>query len=170
VITFLNGAISNEIILTGLAAGATGVIDDVTDVEALLGEGGVGFFILADSGGGGDNPTTSTQVIDVGTIGSPVTFNAATGAIAFSDNVQITTEVIIQNFGVDDRILSNADSADTYSFTTPDDEDLVITFTPSPEVSNTIVLDGVLIGKEFGFIGDFATAVDAVGFDFIVFG
>jgi VCBS repeat-containing protein len=167
IITYLNGATLNEIVLKNVAAGATTVIDSVDDVEALLGAGGVGFFKLA-----GTDPTTTTETIDVGVLGTAVIKDASTGAIKFTDDVAKATEVIIQGFGQDDRIQSNAASADTFSFTTADnDRDLVITFNNTEAgVSNSIVLDDIFVGIEVGFIADYNTAQGAVGFDFLLIG
>ena len=98
--------------------------------------------------------------------------DASTGAIKFTDDVAKPTEVILQGFGQDDRIQSNASSADTFSFTTADnDRDLVITFNNTEAgVSNSIVLDDIFVGVEVTFIADYTTAQDAVGFDFLLIG
>lgn len=164
VISFLNGGVSNEIVLQDLAADATGIIDGLDDVEALLGEGGAGFFFAASGGGGGD-PTATDVSIDVGVVGAPVTIDADGGAFDFIDDFSVTTEVVIENFGDDDQIVTNASETD-YSFAS-DGNDLIIEFNTASG-TNTIILAGVLNGDEF--IADFATASAALGFDFMVFG
>lgn len=175
VISYLKGAITNEIVLQGVAKTATGVIDSVDDVEALLGAGGAGFFKAAPAPtpgtGGGVNPGT-TQSIDVGSIGASVTKDAGTGSIKFVDTIAVGTDVIIQHFTNDDRIQTNATLASqSYSFSvsTDDAKDLVIEFNNTDAgVSNVIVLDNVLTGDPF--VSNYAEAVSAIGYDFMIFG
>lgn len=171
VISYLNGATTNEIVLAGVATGVTTLIDSIDDVEALV---GAGFFKAAAGGGGGSTPTTSDN-IDVGVLGNPAVKDAGTGSIKFVDHKAVASEVKITNFGTNDLIQTDASLGD-YSFTTPDDHDLEITFTYTPAgsteaITNTIVLDEVLVGHDLSAgIYDYATAKIAVGFDFMTFG
>lgn len=167
VISYLNGAVTNEIILQGLATNATTPISTLANVEALLGTGGVGFFKAAATPGGGGFTPATTQSIDVGSLGAPVTKDAGTASIKFTDVFTVNTEVIITNFTNDDRISTNAASGQ-YSFTTTaDGKGLDITYTPSPDVTNHIVLSNVLVGDPF--VGSYADAKLALGFDFMTF-
>ena len=143
----------------------------MTNVEALV---GVGFFKAAASGTGGGFTPGSTVVID--NSGATITRDAAAGSIKFTDDAALPSDVIIQHFTSDDRIQTTAQLAD-YSFAVADvdpvtglERDLVITFTPSGGVTNSIVLDDVLVGHTFGFIDSYASAQAAVGFDFMIFG
>jgi hypothetical protein len=168
VITFNNGGQINEIVLQGVAAGANGPLDTLAAVEAIL---GTGFFKSAGSGGGGSgggafNPTANT-VID--NASGTSTFNAGTGSIKFVDDAGVRTDVVLQNFGSDDRIYTNTNN-NSYSFaiSDTDPDDLVITFNNNG-VPNQIILDEILAGKDV-FIDSYSTAKGAVGFDFMVFG
>lgn len=108
--------------------------------------------------------------IDVGTLTTAVTLNAAGGNYCFTDNVSALTDVILLNFGSGDHIEVTGASASTYSFTTVagDPNDLSITYSnPNTGQFTLIVIDEVLPGP--GFISDYASAAAAVGFDFMSF-
>jgi hypothetical protein len=77
--------------------------------------------------------------------------------------------VLLQNFGSDDRIFTNT-TALNYNFAISEDDpdDLVISFNNNG-VLNQFVLDEILAGKD-AFIDNYASAVTAVGWDFMTFG
>jgi hypothetical protein len=81
----------------------------------------------------------------------------------------VRSDVILQNFSSDDRIFTNT-AADNYNFaiSEEDPDDLVITFNNNG-VLNQFVLDEILAGKDV-FIDNYASAVAAVGFEFMNFG
>ena len=112
---------------------------------------------------------TSTISIDNGS--TLTTFNAATGAINFTDNATRETNVVITNFASNDRISVSGASAANYSFTDGDNgRDMIISFTNTQtNAVNSIVLDDVLVGKS-AFIFNYQSAATALGFDFMVFG
>jgi hypothetical protein len=106
-----------------------------------------------------DNGTTST------------TLSAANGNFNFTDDATKETNVVITSFTSGDRIsVAGARSSD-YAFTTSDNgRDLIISFNNlQAQVVNSIVLDDVLVGRS-GLIVDFQSAVQAVGYNFMVFG
>ena len=116
-------------------------------------------------------PSVTLTSISIDNGSTLTTFNAATGAINFTDNATRETNVVITNFASNDRISVSGASASNYSFTTGDnDRDIVISFTNvQANAVNSIVLDDVLVGKS-AFIFDYRSAAAALGFDFMVFG
>jgi len=91
--------------------------------------------------------------------------------VIFTDDPGQTTNVILVNFGKDELIQVTGAAARQYNFAlSPDDpKDLEITFTdPVTGSSNLIVLDNVIAAD--AFIEDYATAAQAVGFNFMAFG
>ena len=168
VITYNNAGTINEIVLQGVATGTTGPLDTLSAIEALV---GVGFFKAAASGGSGGSGGTftpaSTTIID--NASGTSTFNAGAGSIKFTDDTSVRSDVILQNFSSDDRIYSNTAIANySFAISETDPDDLVITYNNNG-VPNQIVLDEILAGKDV-FIDNYASAKDAVGFDFMVFG
>lgn len=119
------------------------------------------------TGGGTFTPTATTVVDNASGIAN---FDASTGSIKFTDDANLRTDVIIKNFGSDDRIYSNS-SISNYSFALDNDDpdDLVITFNNNG-VLNQIVLDEIFAGKEVFVDSIYESAKAAVGFDFLVFG
>jgi hypothetical protein len=99
------------------------------------------------------------------------TFNAATGAINFTDDATRETNVVITNFASNDRISVSGASATSYSFGTGDNgRDLIISFTNTQTAAvNFIVLDDALVGNST-FVFNYQSAATALGFDFMVFG
>jgi hypothetical protein len=100
------------------------------------------------------NPTEVTftdQNIDgVGPSEPAAAFDASTGAINYTDDAAVNTNVIISSFGADDKItFSNAADGD-YKFGTLDGgKDLQIIFNNTDaETTNIIVLDDVLVGTD----------------------
>ncbi len=164
VITYNSGTAINEIVLVGVAANSTAIIDSVDDVEALV---GAGFFSFANSSGGGFNP--SAQPLSIDNAAGTNTLDAGAGSRLFVDDAGVRTDVIIQNFTADDRISTNT-LLEKYSFAISEDDadDLVITFNNNG-VPNQIVLDEILLGKDV-FIDGYQSARDAVGFDIFTFG
>lgn len=117
----------------------------------------------------------TTTSVDVGTAASPVTLNASTGAVNFTDNVAFETNVRITGFGADDRITVTGATSSRYSFTTINTDgnstaDLVITFNnTTASVENSITL--VEAVNTNAFVLDYATAQAAIGnAGFMLFG
>ena len=106
-----------------------------------------------------DNGTTST------------TLSAANGNFNFTDDATKETNVVITSFTSGDRISVTGARSSDYAFTTSDNgRDLIISFNNlQAQVVNSIVLDDVLVGRS-GLIVDFQSAVQAVGYNFMVFG
>ena len=106
-----------------------------------------------------DNGTTST------------TLSAANGNFNFTDDASKETNVVITSFTSGDRISVTGARSSDYAFTTGDNgRDLIISFNNlQSQVVNSIVLDDVLVGRS-GLIVDFQSAVQAVGYNFMVFG
>ena len=167
VITANNAGVASQIVIAGVAAAGSFVTDEAS-AEASV---GFNFFSLAASAGTGGTATgtTSSQSIDNGS--SLATFNAATGAINFTDDATKETNVVITNFTSNDRISVSGASAANYSFTDGDNgRDLIISFTNTQtNAVNSIVLDDALVGKS-AFIFNYQSAAAALGFDFMVFG
>ena len=168
VITANNAGVASQIVIAGVAAAGSFVTDEAS-AEASV---GFNFFSLAAApigGGGTAAGTTSSQSIDNGSV--LATFNAATGAINFTDDATKETNVVITNFTSNDRISVSGASAADYSFTDGDNgRDLIISFTNTQtNAVNSIVLDDALVGKS-AFIFNYQSAAAALGFDFMVFG
>lgn len=116
------------------------------------------------------SPSTISLSIDQGTPNDAVTLDGA-GKVIFTDNASQTTNVILANFGKDDLIRVTGATALQYNFTlsSQDPRDLEITFTdPVTSASNLIVLDNVIANDTF--VGDYETAAQAVGWNFMAFG
>ena len=177
VIIYINDGKRNEIVLQGAATGATGILDTLASVEALL---GAGFFKAVGgsggsggtggSGGDGGEPFVPTSTIVADNASGIQTINVGAGSIKLTDNTGVRSDVILQNFGSDDRIFTNT-TASNYSFSVSADDpkDLEITFLTNDGVFNRFVLDEVLAGKDV-FFDNYASAVVAVGFEFMNFG
>jgi hypothetical protein len=116
-------------------------------------------------------PSVTLTSISIDNGSTLATFNAATGAINFTDNATRETNVVITNFASNDRISVSGASAGDYSFTDGDNgRDLIISFTKTQtNVVNSIVLDDALVGKS-AFIFNYQSAATALGFDFMMFG
>ncbi|WP_303794452.1 beta strand repeat-containing protein, partial [Sandarakinorhabdus limnophila] len=159
VITANEAGVVSSIVISSVVQG-TSFINDLASARTAL---GFDFFEIAAS-----VVPAQSVAIDNGNVAQ--TFQAGSGRFAFTDNTRTETNVIIQGFGADDKInVSNGTVAD-YSFGTGDDpNDLVITALTGTGGVNVIVLDDVLIGSG-GFVFDYASAVDALGYDFMSFG
>jgi hypothetical protein len=117
----------------------------------------------------GPPPPCIEVSIDVGTLsGPPVIFNAAGNPYCFTDNVLVTTDVLIRGFSSDDVIKLSGTDRTEYNFSSgPQDErDLWITYFDGVNFTN-IILDNVLTG---GFVFDYASAMASVGHDFLISG
>jgi Ca2+-binding RTX toxin-like protein/methionine-rich copper-binding protein CopC len=99
------------------------------------------------------------------------TLSAANGNFNFTDDATKETNVVITSFTSGDRISVTGARSSDYAFTTGDNgRDLIISFNNlQAQVVNSIVLDDVLVGRS-GLIVDFQSAVQAVGYNFMVFG
>lgn len=146
------------------------VIDDVLPdsgavVDLSTAIAAVGFdFISFDQTG---------RSIDVGNAMSadpPVNIDASDAAYCLLDDSDVSTFVVIQGFSSDDHIDVTGASVGDYSFSTgADPHDLAIVFFNTAEgVMNSIVLDDV-VPDGAGLIDSYATAVSAIGYDFMTF-
>ncbi len=153
-----NGVVSSIVLANANPSGS--FISTEVSAESAI---GFDFFRLASSG-----PATS-QSIDNGS--SKSVFDASAAVIDFVDDASKETNVVITGFGANDKITVVGASVGSYNFGTGlDPNDLEITFNnTSAAVTNVIVLDNVLTGKD-AFIFDYATAQEALGFNFMNFG
>ena len=152
---------------------ATGTLDIIVIGDVITGSGFVFDYASAVAAVGFDflciEPCTPVS-IDVGTVLTSVAFDASTDAFCFLDGANITTNVVISGFTSDDTIdVSGGVTSADYNFARSFDDinDLVITYSTGPDVTNKIILDDVL--PDLGFVSSYATAVAAVGFDFMTF-
>jgi large repetitive protein len=117
-----------------------------------------------------DGPVITTASIDVGTSNVAAQRDASTANFNYTDNAEATTNVNITNFGANDKItVTNATSGE-YNFVRSfeDIKDLVITYTDADTgATNTITIQDIL--PLTGPVNSFASAVSAVGFNFITF-
>ncbi len=136
------------------------VIDGTSPQTATqLGDGSGG-----NGGGNGDGISIDNDPSSAGEV-----FSASGGAKTFLDDAEAYTDVVISGFSEDDVInVSNAGSSDYFFGTGTDATDLRITFNDGANYTE-IVLDNALAGKS-GFIFDYDSAVDVMGFEFITFG
>ena len=153
-----NGVVSSIVLANANPSGA--FISTEASAETAV---GFDFFRLASSG------STTSQSIDNGS--SKTVFDASTAAVNFVDDASKETNVVVTGFGANDKITVIGASVGSYNFGTGlDPNDLEITFNnTSAAVTNVIVLDNVLTGKD-AFIFDYATAQAALGFNFMNFG
>lgn len=139
------------------------------------------FTVTVDDGNGG----TATQVVTVNVgpqiedfsldiVGenstTPRPVDASVDMFRFLDDAGKDTDVAISGFSDDDVIVVSGATAADYNFGTGSDaNDLFITFVnPDNGASNLILIDDILAGSST-FITDYASAVEAVGFDFMTF-
>lgn len=120
-------------------------------------------------------PSSVTTSLDVGTSSSTTTVSGANGKVIFTDDATKSSYVKITNFGSDDIIRVTGATEDKYSFTNADldgdgqADDLSITFSnPDAGVVNDIQIINAV--SSTAFIADKASAISAVGFNFISFG
>lgn len=163
-ITYNNAGVVNEIVLANVVSSGT-FIGSELDAETALGRD---FFKDASSG------TTGSNSLDVGTSTTRVTVSGATGAVTFTDNATVASNVRISNFGIDDLIRVTGATADQYSFSSGDmdndgsADDLSIVYNAGSGVINDIQILNVVSPSDFVF--DKNSAVLAVGFNFVTFG
>lgn len=176
VISYNNAGIVSEITLVGAVADASVLVVDEASAETAAG-GDFFSIAAAGGGGGGGDPSEGTDTVsaDVGTDAERTELDASGAATTFTDNANATTNVQITNFASGDIIqVTNAVAADyNYSSGNLDGgtvaNDLEISFTNGSGVTNSIYLLDVIADSD-AFVFDEATAVTAVGFDFINFG
>lgn len=167
-ISLNNAGVVSDIRLQGvLPAGSTALITNEASAEAALG----GNFFQVSTAPGGPASTTSA---DVGT-STPVALNGNSGAVTFTDNAASPTNVVISNFTGDDVIRVTGATAGQYAFTSGSFDggttgnDLQISFNNTTAgVVNTIVILNVVDPNTLVF--NQATAVSALGYNFITFG
>ena len=154
--------ITGEIILVDLLPDGATVDDYATAYEE------VGFYFLALSPPPGES---LVQSIDVGEpTGMPVTFVASGNPHRFTEDISVSTNVVIQGFTSDDIIEVTGLAIDEYNFgyLPSDSNSLRITYNDGTRYTE-IVLDSVLFGTT-GFVFDYDSAVAALGYDFMVVG
>jgi len=166
-ITYTTAAgVVNDITLAGVVSAGT-FIGSEADAETALGRD---FFKTAAV-----EESSSSVSLDVGTASSTSTVSGAGAAVTFSDDATKNSYVKITNFTAGDSIrVTNATEAD-YSFSSSDldgdgsADDLSISYSNAGlGVVNDIQILNVVSSSAFVF--DKATAVSAVGFNFITFG
>lgn len=166
-ITYTTSAgVVNDITLVGVVSAGT-FIGSEADAETALGRD---FFKNAAS-----SESSSSTSLDVGTASSTATVSGAGAAVTFTDDATRNSYVKITNFTSGDSIrVTNATEAD-YSFSSSDldgdgsADDLSISYSNAGSgVVNDIQILNVVSSSAFVF--DKATAVSAVGFNFITFG
>lgn len=163
-ISYNNAGVVNDITIAGVVAAGT-FIGSELDAETALGRD---FFKDSTSG------TTGTTSLDVGTDASRTALSGSTGAVTFSDNASVAGNVRISGFGIDDVIRVTGATESQYSFTSGDldndgsADDLSIVYNAGSGVVNDIQILNVVSASDFVF--DKASAVSAVGFNFITFG
>ena len=174
VISYNNAGIVSEITLVGAVADASVVVVDEASAETAAGGD---FFSIAAAGGGGGDPAEGTNTVstDVGANGDRVALDASGAATTFTDDADVSSNVQILNFASGDIIqVTNAVAADySYSSDSLDGgavaNDLEISFSDGSGVFNSIYLLDVIADSDVLVFNE-ATAVNAVGFDFINFG
>lgn len=161
-----SAGVVSDITLAGVLSAGT-FIGSEADAEAALGRD---FFKNAAS-----SESSSSTSLDVGTASSTSTVSAAGAAVTFTDDATKNSYVKITNFASGDSIqVTNATEAD-YSFSSSDldgdgsADDLSISYSNagSGVVNDIQILNAV---SPSAFVFDKATAVSAVGFNFITFG
>ena len=163
-ITYAHDGIVNDIVLAGVVS-ANAFIRNEADAEAALGRDFFKDLVTAE-------PTTVS--IDVGTDASRATVSGASGPVNFTDNSTRSSNVLITGFGADD-VIRVTGTSNQYQFTSGDydgdgsGDDLSITASdPATGIVNDIQILNVV--NPNAFIFNQASAVQAVGFNFIVFG
>ena len=157
-----SGGVVNDITLVGVLSGAT-FIESEADAEAAL---GFNFFRNVES--------SSTSSLDVGTASSTATVSGANAAVEFTDDATRNSYVRITDFAAGDSIRVTGANEGDYNFSSLDldgdgsADDLSITSNTGSGVVNDIQILNVVSSS--AFVLDKASAVSAVGFNFITFG
>ena len=165
-ITYNNNGVVNDITLVGVLLEGT-FINSEADAETALGRD---FFKnVAPT----ENATTIS--LDVGTASASAAVSGANAAVTFTDNAATNSYVKINNFAAGDLIQVIGATEDQYNFTSDDldgdgsADDLSITsINAESGVVNDIQILNVVSPTDF--VLDKASAVSAVGFNFITFG
>lgn len=111
---------------------------------------------------------TPPQVVslDVGYFFGVAVLDASGGDFIFTDDYFTPTVAVLRGLSAGDRIeLSGPLSQSEVYFTEYGDGNVVVTYNDGAHYAE-IVLEGAMHGS--GFVYDYATAVAAVGFDFMV--
>ena len=151
---------------------------DATSKSVMIGDQAItatneaGAQALDHLGGGTGGGTTES--LDVGNSSSVVeiTLNENTSYL-FTDNAATNTNVWIEGFGTDDRIQVTGASKSDYSFSAGDydsdgtADDLGISFSTGSVVNMYTMIDAV---SPHVFVGNYDTAAQALGADFMTFG
>jgi len=161
-----SAGVVNDITLVGVVSAGT-FISSEASAEAALGRDFFKTSVVQES-------ATSTS-IDVGTASTTATVSGAGGAITFTDDATKNSFVKITNFTAGDSIRVTGATEDKYSFSSSDldgdgsADDLSISYSDTGlgVVNDIQILNAV---SPSAFIFDKATAVSAVGFNFITFG
>lgn len=107
--------------------------------------------------------------IDNGSLLFRPVYDTGGGAFRLHDDAYVWTAATIRSLGADDRLVIHGaglvKSTDDVGFTTYNDRDISISYNDGSNVAD-IVLEGAMHNP--GFVYDYATAVAAVGFDFMV--
>ena len=164
-ITYTNGSgVVNDITLAGVVAAGT-FIGSEADAEAALGHD---FFKNA-----GASESATSISLDVGSATSTSTVSGAGAAVTFTDSATANSYVRITDFTSGDVIQVTGATESQYSFSSSDldgdgsADDLSITYS-NAGVTNDIQILNVVSTAAIVF--DKASAVSAVGFNFITFG
>jgi hypothetical protein len=119
-------------------------------------------------------PSTVTISLDIGSDASRAALSGSSGAVIFTDNAAVAGNVRITGFGADDVIRVTGATQSQYNFTSADfdndgsADDLGISYNAGSGVVNDIQILNIV--SPTAFIVDRATAISAVGFNFITFG
>ena len=166
-ISYTNASgVVNDITLVGVVSPGT-FIGSEADAEAALGRD---FFKTTTS-----SESASTRSLDVGTASATATVSGAGAAVTFTDDATRNSYVKITDFTLGDLIRVTGASEGQYNFSSRDldddgsADDLSISYSDAGSgVVNDIQILNVVSPTAFVF--DKATAVSAVGFNFITFG
>lgn len=161
-----SAGVVNDITLAGVIAAGT-FISSEASAEAALGRDFFKTSVVQES--------ASSTSIDVGTSSATATVSGAGGAITFADDATKNSFVKITNFTAGDSIRVTGATEGQYSFSSSDldgdgsADDLSISYSDTGlgVVNDIQILNAV---SPSAFIFDKATAVSAVGFNFITFG
>lgn len=137
---------------------------------------------VSDGKGGNVTYAVSVNVVDtlpvtevlIDNLAGTITVDGAGGAIVFTDDVTVRTDVIIKNFGSDDVIeIDGIASQSNYFYTASNvaggaADDLVITYNSGGNFTQIVLVDAA-INADGGsnFVFSYDSAVASLGFDFI---
>lgn len=134
---FLNLQISGAIKVGDQTISGTTPVKLTAAVDTLLNSD-------AQFSGGGTTPVSDHTVvgIDVGTLTTPITFNAASGNFNYTDNANTITNVVINGFTSNDKITVSNALSNSYQFSS---EGTNVTITNNNDgIINQITLTGVI--------------------------